>query len=290
MVVKVNIFIDEFLCLFKGGIFEVTQVFFLEMTKEILHGSIVPTISSARHGGSNAILLSKDIMIRLRSVLVPLVTVEDKSISDLFLLHGLVYGMSDQTNRILFGEVTGNDKAIEEILDCREIAPALLGHDIGNIGDPLLVGAGCHKISLEYIGVGVVCSEFFQLSICFSSSGSGLDTEFFHQAEYRFRIYHPSLPLSQPESNATIPIDSMTGLIGFLNLLHPCPIPVYLIQLPQPFIIGCSRNTKELTHGFHRIFCSMVVDRPILRCASCSSRNSVWNFFSNTTSISSLAI
>jgi len=59
------------------------------VSKEIFHAGIIPAISAPGHGGSDVILVGKDIMIRLRSVLVPLVTVEDESISDLFFLLGL---------------------------------------------------------------------------------------------------------------------------------------------------------------------------------------------------------
>ena len=70
------------------------------MPEEIFHGGIVPTVPRSRHGGGDVILLCKDIMIRLRSVLVPLVTVEDQSISDLLCLLGLSEGGCDQGDGI----------------------------------------------------------------------------------------------------------------------------------------------------------------------------------------------
>jgi len=72
-------------------------------------------------------------MIRLRSVLVPLVTVEDQSISDLFSLFGLVHSFGHQFNCIVFGKDAGHNKAIEEVFDRREICPALAGQNVGNI-------------------------------------------------------------------------------------------------------------------------------------------------------------
>src|SRR5215211_6662707 len=99
-------------------------------------------------------------------------------------------------------------------------------------------------------------------------------------------VHHNSLFLSEPESNTTIAIDLVAGFIGDLDLLHALLIRIALFQLLDPDIVGGSRNTKELTHGFHREFASVGVDRPILRCASPSFRNSVWNFFSKVFSIS----
>src|SRR5512147_3148087 len=89
VVVKVNILIDQLSGFFKSWCFELAEIFFFEMTEEVFHRGVVPTVGTPRHGRRDVILLGKDIMIRLRSVLVPLVTVEDQSISDLLCLLGL---------------------------------------------------------------------------------------------------------------------------------------------------------------------------------------------------------
>ena len=157
------------------------QVFFFEVTEEILHGSIVPAVGATGHGRSDVILVHKDIIIRLRSVLVALVTVEDESSSDLFSLFGLVHGLGDQTDGIVLSKDAGNDEAIEEIFDGGEIAPALLGQNVGHIGDPLLVRTGRHKVPVEHIGVGVVRSKLLQLLVHFPLSGSGVDAQLVHE-------------------------------------------------------------------------------------------------------------
>ena len=64
-----------------------------------------------------------------------------------------------------------------------------------------------------------------------------------------------------------------------LDFLHTFLILVCLSQLFDPCIICRSRNTEEFTHCLHFVCFLVVVDRPILRCASCTFRNSVWNFF-----------
>ena len=65
--------------------------------------------------------LDKD-MIRLRSVLRPLVTVEDQSISDLFFLFGLFQGLGDQCNRVVAVKDMSHNKAIVEVFDGGQIA------------------------------------------------------------------------------------------------------------------------------------------------------------------------
>src|SRR3972149_6327437 len=95
-------------------------------------------------------------MIRLRSVLMPLVTVEDQSISDHFFLMGLFQGAGDQSHRGRRAHHVGDDKAVMQVFDGGEVSPALLSSYIGNVGDPLLVGAAGSKISVEQVLVAVI--------------------------------------------------------------------------------------------------------------------------------------
>ena len=99
------------------------------MSEEILHGRIVPTVTATRHGGRDGILLGKD-KIRLRSVLMALVTVEDQSSSDLFFLCSLLNGFVHQGLGVFRTELVGNDKPIEQVFDRGEIPPALLCGDV----------------------------------------------------------------------------------------------------------------------------------------------------------------
>ena len=71
---------------------------------------------------------------------MPLVTMEDYSISDLFFFLSLFDRLGDQTDRVVAFELMGNNETIIEILDGGEICPALLGVDIGDIRDPFLIG------------------------------------------------------------------------------------------------------------------------------------------------------
>ena len=91
-----------------------TEVF--EMSEEVLHGSIVPTVAASGHGWSNVILLGED-KIRLRTVLMPLVTMEDESISDLFFLFGLAQVLLNQGNRIVPSKSMCHDEVVEQVFD-----------------------------------------------------------------------------------------------------------------------------------------------------------------------------
>ena len=101
----------------EGGFLELTQILFFEMPEEVFHGGIVPAVPMPRHRGCDVILLRKDIMIRLRSVLVPLVTVEDQSISDLLCLLGLSEGSGHQGDGIALGKGMSDNKPIVQIFD-----------------------------------------------------------------------------------------------------------------------------------------------------------------------------
>ncbi len=110
----------------------------------------------------------------------PLVTVEDKSISDLYLLLGLLQGLRYQSNRIGLVKDMRHDEAIVEILDRGQISPALQGANVGDICDPLLVWFCRDKVPIEYIGIAMVRPDFFQFFVHFGLSGLRTDTQLAH--------------------------------------------------------------------------------------------------------------
>ena len=124
--------------LVKGGVWEMTPRLLLEVGEEVLDGSIVPAIAAPGHGRRDGILPGKD-KIRLGSVWGSLVTVEDQSISDLLCLFGLSEGGCHQGNGIALRESMPDNEAIVQVLDRREIGPALLGQNVSHIGNPFLV-------------------------------------------------------------------------------------------------------------------------------------------------------
>jgi hypothetical protein len=73
-----------------------------------------------------------------------------------------------------------HNEAIVEIFDGGQISPALLGADLGNIGDPLLVRLGSDKVTVEHIWVAMVGANFFQFFVQFWLSGLGTNAQLAH--------------------------------------------------------------------------------------------------------------
>ena len=99
------------------------------------------------------------------------VTVEDQSISDLFLLFRLFQGLGDQGNGIIWFQNIRYDKTIQQVLDGGEVRPTLLGTDVGDIRGPFLVGFCGGKVAVEHIGVTVIGADVFQFFVHFGFSG-----------------------------------------------------------------------------------------------------------------------
>ena len=103
---------------------------------------------------------------------MPLVTVADQSSSDRFFFLGLFDRFGDQTDRVVVFELMGNYETIIEILDGGKISPALLGVDIGDIGDPFLVGALGREVSIQDIRVVMITLIVCEFLLGFSFPGN----------------------------------------------------------------------------------------------------------------------
>lgn len=121
----------------------------------------------------------------------------------------------------------------------------------------------------------------------FGLSGLGTDAQLAHQPQNRLVIDRKTQLLLEVDRDPPIPVAFVRCFINRPDFFHALLIRVGLYQLFDPNIISGSRHTKEFTHRLHFVFFLVVVDRPILRCASCTFRNSVWNFFSRVFSIRS---
>ena len=181
VVVEANVVVDDLLRLLKGKKFVLAERFFFEMSEEVFHGGVVPAIAAPGHGGSDVILASED-KIRLRSVLLPLVTVEDQSISDLFFLFGLAQVLLNQGDRVFPSELVGDDETVVKILDRRQIGPAFPGQNVGDIGDPFLVGSGGREIPIEQVGIGMIGLQLGHFPVDMAFSGHRADPQLVHQA------------------------------------------------------------------------------------------------------------
>ena len=78
--------------------------FFFEVGEEGFHGSVVPTITSPRHGRGHGSVLGED-CITVGGVLVALVGVQEQSRWNAFLLLGSLQGLQDETQGILSPEM-----------------------------------------------------------------------------------------------------------------------------------------------------------------------------------------
>ena len=109
------------------------------------------------------------------------VTVEDKSISDLFLLFGLFQCLRHQSDRIGLVKDMCHKETIVEILDSGQISPALQSTNVGDIRDPLLVGFCRDEVPIENVWIAMVGADFFQLFVHFGLSGLRANPQLAHQ-------------------------------------------------------------------------------------------------------------
>jgi len=107
--------------------------------------------------------------------------VEEQLGSDLFVLGGFLKGLVNEGLGVFPSKLMGDDKAIEQVLDGREVAPALLGGNKGNIGHPFLVGSGSCKLTVEQVVIAVVGFQFGHFFVGFAFSDDGMEVEFVHQ-------------------------------------------------------------------------------------------------------------
>jgi len=189
------------------------------MTEEIFHDSVVPAIASSRHGRGNVVCLSQD-KIRLGAVLISLVTVEDKSISDHFFLFGQFQGPGHQLHGVVFGQEVGNDEPIVQIFDRREICPSLPGPYESHIGDPFLIGSGCKELPVQYIRIPVKQPVIFSTLIVPASSGHRMNPHLVHQPKHSFGIDAKAQFLLNPYLDPAVSIGSMGSQISFFNHFH----------------------------------------------------------------------
>ena len=103
-----------------------TQILFLEMGEEVFGRSIIPTITTTRHGGGDVRLLDQKIMVDRRSVLKPLITMQDQPIGDLLMFLGLLDGLQDESHIIASMQNMSDDETIEQDFDDGQVGTAVL--------------------------------------------------------------------------------------------------------------------------------------------------------------------
>ena len=70
------------------------------------------------------------------------------------LAEGHVQGVQNQLGSQMVGHRPADDPAAPDIHDDRQIEKSRRGRDVGDVGDPQLVRAGCLEVALHQIGRG----------------------------------------------------------------------------------------------------------------------------------------
>lgn len=137
---------------------------------------------------------------------MPLVTMEDESISDLFIDNCVSKGLQDQIDciRLLHGKT--NNKTVEKVFDHRQISPTLFRRNKANISRPFLIGSNSMEVPMQEIAVNVAV-VLAGLTIWFSSSSHHrVNPHHVHQAQDSFVINLDPFFLPQPCPNPAVPV------------------------------------------------------------------------------------
>lgn len=139
--------------------------------------------------------------------MVALVTVQDQPRDDFFSLPGLLERAGYQLDGVSGAKLVGDNVAIVEILDGREIGPALASMDEGHIRDPFLVGSHGGKVALEQIRIGVKALQRFHSLIYLAPARDRMDAKPVHQPQDGLVIDDQAASLPEPQLNAPVAID-----------------------------------------------------------------------------------
>ena len=100
VIVEQNVVVHDLANLLEARVSNVLEGFFLQMPKEAFHRGIVPAISTARHGWSNAVEI-RHVKIGLGGILAALIAVQDQSGGAEYLLPGLLQGFKYQVQGVV---------------------------------------------------------------------------------------------------------------------------------------------------------------------------------------------
>lgn len=107
IIIEVNVIVNDLFCFFKGGDWKWSERFCFQMREKFFHRSIIPTIARARHGRRDAISLGQE-SITLRDKLVAMITVQEQSFENLFVLFGLSGSFENQSQWVYSVEPIGH--------------------------------------------------------------------------------------------------------------------------------------------------------------------------------------
>jgi len=126
-------------------------------------------------------------------------------------LLGFLEGFSDQGDIVSGAELVGDDVAIEEILDDRQICPTRVGHYIGGVRAPFLIGAFCLKVALQVMRVAMKILSLFGGAIRISLPYYRADAQLPHQAQDRFMVDLEAFMRLEPDLDPSVSIGASTS-------------------------------------------------------------------------------
>ena len=156
-----------------------------------------------------------------------MVRVQQQSLWDVFRLFGELKSTQDETEGILSLELVSNNEAIEEILDGGQVGPTLPSGDIGDIGDPFLVGMAGTELLVEQIVIVVVDLRLSQVSEHFSPASHQTNIQLVHEPQHCLVVHANALPL-EPQGNPPVAIGPVRCFVGLLYLLHSLSVGIGL--------------------------------------------------------------
>jgi len=162
----------------------------------------------------------------------------------------------------------GDDVAIEEVLDDRQICPTRVGHHIGDVRAPFLIGSFCLKVALQVMRVAMKILSLFGGAIRISLPYYRADAQLPHQAQDRFMVDLESFMRLEPDLDPSVSIGASTSQKSLFDKLHARQIRIWFSASPPPGVVGRSRDTEEVTHRVHSVFSPVLFNNPISRFAS----------------------
>ena len=136
MIIEINIVVDQYIGLLKGGSLMSVNTLGFENGKEVFCHCVIIAVSASWHGRSYPIFFSQ-VKVCLRGVLTSLVAVELQLRSDfLFFLHSKTDDVQYKINRLCCTCFVSNNAVVKQIPDHRQIKNALPGMNVRNIRDP----------------------------------------------------------------------------------------------------------------------------------------------------------
>ena len=140
------------------------QTFAFQSSKEIFHCSIIVGTTWTGHGRRKVIFLAQ-VKVCFGCVLRPLVTMEDESISGLFLYQRISDSIRYKGRGHIIPNTPCQYRTSAQIQYCTHVEHSARNGYIGNIGYPELVGLLLQKLSVQQIVV-LECSLFVACIRC----------------------------------------------------------------------------------------------------------------------------